>query len=68
MLCIAMALRLGGLADIDPTSVPLPPGTEVVTRADRDVDGEVRPRGATGRVAKVDGDHTWLREVRHASW
>jgi hypothetical protein len=45
-----MALRLGGLADIDPTAVPLPPGTEVVTRVARLVDGELRPGGATGRV------------------
>ncbi len=51
-----MALRLGGLADIDPATVPLPPGTEVVTRVDRDVDGELRPQGATGRVAKQDGE------------
>jgi hypothetical protein len=51
-----MALRLGGLADIDPTSVPLPPGTEVVSRVDREVDGELRPQGATGRVSKLDGD------------
>jgi RNA repair pathway DNA polymerase beta family len=47
-----MALRLGGLADLDPTSVQLPVGTEVTTRVDRDD----RTRGATGRVAKVDGD------------
>jgi RNA repair pathway DNA polymerase beta family protein len=45
-----MALRLGGLADIDPAAVPLPPGTEVVTRVARLVDGELRPGGATGRV------------------
>jgi hypothetical protein len=51
-----MAHRLGGLADIDPALVPLPAGTEVVTRVDRSVDGEVRPGGATGRVAKLDGD------------
>jgi RNA repair pathway DNA polymerase beta family len=55
-----MALRLGGLADLDPAAVPLPPGTEVVTRVDRLVDGELRPGGATGRVASVasagDGD------------
>jgi hypothetical protein len=51
-----MALRLGGLADLDPAAVPLPPGTEVVTRVERVVDGEVRPGGATGRVAKLTGD------------
>ncbi len=52
-----MALRLGGLADLDPTAVPLPPGTEVTTRVDRAIDdGEVRPQGASGRVTKLDGD------------
>jgi hypothetical protein len=51
-----MALRLGGLADLDPSSVPLPPGTEVVTRVDRLADGELRPGGASGRVARLDGD------------
>jgi len=51
-----MALRLGGLADLDPTAVPLPAGTEVSTRVDRTVGGELRPQGATGRVAKIDGD------------
>ncbi len=51
-----MALRLGGLGDLGPTAVPLPAGTEVTTRVDRVVDGELRPQGATGRVAKIDGD------------
>jgi hypothetical protein len=51
-----MALRLGGLADLDPESVQLPTGTEVTTRVDRVVEGEARTRGATGRVARIDGD------------
>jgi len=55
-----VALRLGGLGDLDPAAVPLPPGTEVVTRVERVVDGELRPAGATGRVAAIaspaDGD------------
>ncbi|HWO24026.1 MAG TPA: hypothetical protein VNO30_35030, partial [Kofleriaceae bacterium] len=51
-----MSLRLGGLADVDPMAVPLPAGTEVTTRVDRTVDGELRPQGASGRVAAVDGD------------
>ena len=51
-----MALRLGGLADLDPSAVPLPPGTEVTTRVDRSVDGEVRPQGASARVTRLDGD------------
>ena len=29
-----MALRLGGLADLDPRAVPLPLGTAVATRVD----------------------------------
>ena len=65
-----MALRLGGLADLDPASVPLPPGTEVVTRVDRDVDGELRLQGATGRVAKLDGDRVEIAFVdgKHATY
>jgi hypothetical protein len=51
-----MALRLGGLADLDPSAVPLPAGTEVTTRVDRVVDGEIRSQGASGRVTKLDGD------------
>jgi hypothetical protein len=48
-----MALRLGGLADLDPAAVPLPVGTEVVTRVARVVEGELRQGGATGRVAAI---------------
>src|SRR5688500_18686983 len=51
-----MALRLGGFADLDPATVPLPVGTEVTTRVDRTAAGELRPQGASGRVAKLDGD------------
>jgi hypothetical protein len=51
-----MALRLGGLADLDPAAVPLPPGTEVVTRVDREVDGALRPQGVVGRVAALRDD------------
>ncbi|HEY5936137.1 MAG TPA: nucleotidyltransferase domain-containing protein [Kofleriaceae bacterium] len=51
-----MALRLGGLGDLDPSAVPLPIGTEVSTRVDRLIDGETRTQGATGRVAAIDGD------------
>ncbi len=51
-----MALRLGGLADLDPEAVPLPLGTEITTRVERIVEGEVRPQGATGRVAGLDGN------------
>lgn len=48
--------RLGGLHDLDPQAVPLPAGTEVVTRVDRTVEGELRPQGASGRVKAVAGD------------
>ena len=52
-----MALRLGGLADLDPEAVPLPIGTDVTTRVDRAVDdGELRPQGASARVTRIDGD------------
>lgn len=51
-----MALRLGGLADLDPQSVPLPAGTDVTTRVDRTVGERLIPQGASARVACVDGD------------
>jgi len=58
-----MDLRLRGLHDIDPESVPLPHGTEVVTRVDR-LAGERRiPQGAVGRVVRVDGDSVHVRVV-----
>lgn len=51
-----MDLRIRALSSIDPTSVPLPHGTEVTTRVDR-VLGEDRcvPQGAVGRVIAVRG-------------
>lgn len=53
---MATDLRLRGLGDIDPESVALPHGTEVVTRVDR-MAGERRvPQGAVGRVVGVEGD------------
>lgn len=51
-----MALRLGGLSDLDPQTVPLPAGTEVTTRVDRTVEDWVIPQGASARVTLVDGD------------
>ena len=51
-----MSLRLGGLADLDPTAVPLPVGTEVTTRVDRVIEGGVREKGASARVTAVEGD------------
>jgi hypothetical protein len=51
-----MDLRLKSLAHLDKAAVPLPHGTEVVTRVER-VDGERRvPQGSVGRVVKIDGD------------
>lgn len=47
-----MALRLGGLADLDPQTVPLPVGTEITTRVDRDG----RTLGSFGRVASLDDE------------
>ncbi|MEZ4365557.1 MAG: nucleotidyltransferase domain-containing protein [Kofleriaceae bacterium] len=48
-----MALRLGGMADLDLDAVPLPAGTEVITRVDREIDGKNRRQGAVGRVAAI---------------
>ena len=51
-----MDLRLRSLERLDTRAVPIPHGTEVVTRVDR-VIGERRvPQGTVGRVTKVDGD------------
>jgi RNA repair pathway DNA polymerase beta family len=45
-----MALRIGGLSDLDVLTVPLPAGTEITTRVDREFDGMFRPQGVVGRV------------------
>lgn len=51
-----MDLRIRHLASLDPQAVPLPHGTEVVTRVDR-ILGERRvPQGTVGRVVKIDGE------------
>ena len=48
-----MDLRLQSLVPLDERAVPLPHGTEVVTRVDR-ILGERRiPQGAVGRVSRV---------------
>ena len=47
-----MTLRIDGLADLDPSTVPLPIGTDVMTLVDRDG----RTQGAYGRVSKLDGE------------
>ncbi len=51
-----MDLRLRNLEQLDSRAVPLPHGTEVVTRVDRVVGERRVPQGSVGRVTKVDGD------------
>ncbi|MBV9945915.1 MAG: nucleotidyltransferase domain-containing protein, partial [Myxococcales bacterium] len=51
-----MDLRLRHLEHLDARAVPLPHGTEVVTRVDRIVDERRVPQGSVGRVTRVDGD------------
>ncbi len=47
-----MTNRSGGLVDFDPATVPLPIGTKITTRVER----ENRPPGAYGRVTRLDGE------------
>jgi hypothetical protein len=51
-----MKLKLGALAAVDPLSVPLPSGTEVSTRVDRQFGERKIPLGAIGRVLSHDGE------------
>lgn len=51
-----MALRIGGLSDLDVLTVPLPAGTEITTRVDREFDGMFRPQGVVGRVVGGEGE------------
>jgi len=51
-----MDLRLRNLEQLDSRAVPLPHGTEVVTRVDRVVGERRVPQGSVGRVTKIDGD------------
>jgi predicted nucleotidyltransferase len=51
-----MDLRLHNLERLDERAVPLPHGTEVVTRVDRLVDERRVPQGTTGRVTQTEGD------------
>jgi hypothetical protein len=51
-----MDLRLRGLKQLDERALPLPHGTEVITGADRIVEGRRVPQGSVGRITKVDGD------------
>jgi predicted nucleotidyltransferase len=49
-------LRLRPLTHLDGRSLPLPHGTEVVTRVDRMVGERRVTQGAIGRVVKIDGE------------
>ena len=49
-------IRLRNLAQLDERAVPLPHGTEVVTRVDRIVGERRVPQGSVGRVTRADGD------------
>ena len=51
-----MDLRVRGLESVDPRAVPLPHGTEVVTRVDKLVGERTVPQGAVGRVVKLEGE------------
>lgn len=51
-----MDLRIKGLSHLDPLSVPLPNGTDVVTRVDRLLGERRIPEGAVGRVVAQRGD------------
>ncbi|HEU4412609.1 MAG TPA: nucleotidyltransferase domain-containing protein [Polyangiaceae bacterium] len=59
-----MDVRLRNLASLDPLAVPLPNGTEVVSRVDRLLEGGRRvPQGALGRVVSQDGERFVVRVV-----
>ncbi len=51
-----MDLRLKNLEHLDSRSVPLPHGTEVVTRVDRLLGERRLPQGTIGRVTHTEGD------------
>lgn len=56
VLSCQMDLRLRNLEHIDARAVPLPNGTEVVTRVDRIVGERRVPQGSVGRVTRGDGN------------
>jgi len=49
-------LRIKNLSHLDSRAVPLPHGTEVVTRVDKALGERRVPQGSIGRVAKLEGD------------
>ncbi len=62
-MVLAMDLRLKNLSELDERAVPLPHGTEVVTRVDRIVGERRVPQGSVGRVTRIDGDAVELTIV-----
>lgn len=58
-----MKLRVEGLSDLDPLSVPLPVGTEVSTRVERMLGERRVPHGAVGRVTAVQGSEIHVEIV-----
>ena len=52
----SVELRLRHLEHLDARAVPLPHGTEVVTRVDRILEGRRVPQGSVGRVGRADGE------------
>src|SRR5687768_17195049 len=59
-----MDIRVRNLASLDPLAVPLPNGTEVVSRVDRLLEGGRRvPQGALGRVVSQEGEQFVVRIV-----
>lgn len=60
---VAMDLRLKNLTEIDARAVPLPHGTEVVTRVDRIVGERRVPQGSVGRLTKGSGDEVEVTVV-----
>lgn len=66
-----MDLRIRALSTLDPTSAPLPHGTEVTTRVDRVLSDDRRiPQGAVGRVvgsrgAEIDVNIVGVGTVRY---
>jgi hypothetical protein len=49
-------LRIRNLATLDSRAVPLPHGTEVITRVDKTLGERRVPQGSIGRVAKIEGE------------
>lgn len=48
-----MTSRISALSDLDPFSVPLPHGTEVTLRVERQHEGRRVPQGLIGRVVRA---------------